>query len=79
MSDSPNPFHLFEDVTRRVTGLVPPQAAKHFLNAEKELLLGVAALVDRNGRQGGRASPRGGRRSSTASRGGRRPRHVVVD
>jgi hypothetical protein len=78
MSDGPNPFHLVEEVTRRITALVPPEATKHFLNAEKELLLGVAALVERNGRQEGRGGERGGRRSGAASRS-RRPRRVVID
>ena len=78
MSDTPNPLRLIEEVTRRISGLVPPEATKHFLNAEKEMLLGVAALLDRNGRQDGRATASGRRRSPAASRG-RRPRHVVID
>ncbi len=78
MSDRPNPFHLVEEVTRRITGLVPPDATKHFLNAEKEVLLGIAALVERNGRQSSRASSGGGRRGAGAARS-RRPRHVDID
>jgi hypothetical protein len=78
MSDTPNPFHLVEEAARRITGLVPPEATKHFLNAEKELLLGVAALVERNSAPSRGAGSRGGKRSGTASRA-RRPRRVVID
>lgn len=78
MSDSPNPFHLVEEVTRRITGLVPAEATKHFLNAEKELLLGMAALLERNGRQASRTRTRAARSAAGTSRG-RRPRHVAID
>jgi hypothetical protein len=77
-SDGPIPLRLLEDVARRIAGLVPAEAATHFVKAQRELMLGITVLVEHSSRSGAAAS-RGGRRSSASTRRARRPRRVTID
>lgn len=80
MSEPVSPSRLLGDVARllatSVGEVVPPGAQLHLLNAQRELLLGVAAIIEHNsGRTPGR--PRGGVSGGKAP--GRRPRRVELD
>lgn len=77
-SDGPIPLRLLEEVVHRISSLVPAEATTHFLKAQKELVLGVTALIEHNARQVGPA-PRGGQRSSATTKRTRRPRRVTID
>ena len=79
MSDSggPIPLRVLEEAARRLGQLVPAEATSHFLKAQRELLLGVAALVEHNSRPA-KPAP-GGRRTSGAGTRTKRPRRVSID
>jgi hypothetical protein len=79
MSDSPNPIPLWvlEEAGRQLGKLVPPEAVSHFLNAQREVVLGITALLEHGNPP---ASTRaGGRRAPTTQVRSRRPRRVIVD
>jgi len=78
MDDSTSPVaRLVEEAVRRLGQLVPPDAATHFINAQREMVLGVTALIERASQPAGEA-PRRRRSPATAARA-RRPRRVSVD
>jgi hypothetical protein len=79
MSDSPNviPLWLLEEAASRLSKLVPPEAVSHFLNAQREVVLGITALLEQ-GKPPASSSSRGRRTPSTTVRS-RRPRRVIVD
>ncbi|MGA8016618.1 MAG: hypothetical protein WCB85_11945 [Candidatus Dormiibacterota bacterium] len=78
-SDGPIPLRLLEEVVHRLGSLVPAEAATHFFKAQKELVLGVTALIEHNARQVSPAPKRGRRASSTSTTRTRRPRRVTID
>lgn len=71
-----NPRRIFEEAARRLAEVVPEEAVTHFINAQKEVVLGLTALVQRREPEPSPAS-RGRRRSAGTARG-RRPRRVNV-
>jgi hypothetical protein len=71
------PLRILEEAARQFGKLVPPEAAGHFINAQREVVLGVTALIERNNRPTN-AAPRS-RRSPSAAARPRRPRRVPVD
>jgi hypothetical protein len=79
MSDSPNPLPLWllEEAGRQLGKLVPPEAVSHFLNAQREVVLGITALLE-HGNPPASTSSRGRRVPTTQVRS-RRPRRVIVD
>ena len=79
MSDSPNPIPLWvlEEAGRQLGKLVPPEAVSHFLNAKREVVLGITALLE-HGTQPASTGSRG-RRAPTTQVRSRRPRRVIVD
>jgi hypothetical protein len=56
---------------------VPPEAVSHFLNAQREVVLGITALLE-HGNPPASTSSRGRRVPTTQVRS-RRPRRVIVD
>lgn len=76
-SSAYNPLRVLEEAARRLAELVPEEATAHFINAQKEMVLGVTALIQHRAGQP-RPAPRGGRRGSAGSARPRRPRHVNV-
>lgn len=78
MDDSTSPMaRLVEDAVRRLGQLVPPDAATHFINAQREVVLGVTALIQHSSPPAHETPQR--RRSSAAAARARRPRRVSVD
>jgi hypothetical protein len=81
MTDSPNPnaipLWLLEEAGRQLGKLVPPEAVSHFLNAQREVVLGITALLE-HGNPPASTSSRGRRVPTTQVRS-RRPRRVIVD
>ena len=79
MSDSPSPIPLWvlEEAGRQLGKLVPPEAVSHFLNAQREVVLGITALLA-HGNPPASTSSRG-RRAPTTQVRSRRPRRVIVD
>ena len=73
-----DPIRMMEEATRRLNALVPPAATTHFINAQKELVLGFTALVEHASRRQPPPGPATRRRSSPTTRP-RRPRRVSVD
>ncbi len=76
-----SPTRLVEEATRLVatslSDFVPPQAQIHLLNAQRELLLAVAVVVEHNS---SRISQRGGKSATRATRKSRRrPSRVELD
>ena len=57
--------------------LVPPEAQVHLINAQRELLLAIAVVIEHNASRTPR-QPRGRRRAATEP-GGRRPQRVELD
>lgn len=56
--------------------LVPPEAQLHLLNAQRELLLAIAVIIEHNsGRAPGRPKARGAARKPAS----RRPKRVKLD
>jgi hypothetical protein len=70
------PLRFFEDAARQLGKVVPPDAATHFLNAQREVVLGLTALLE--ARNQASASPARRRAPATAPRT-RRPRRVPID
>jgi hypothetical protein len=79
MSDSPNPIPLWllEEAGRRLAKLVPPEAVSHFINAQREVVLGITALLESDTPPATTSSR--GRRVPTTRVRSRRPRRVIVD
>lgn len=62
--------------------LIPPEAQRHLLNAQRELLLAAMATIEHNTSRGSRTpAPRARKRSTTAKRSPRtrRPSRVELD
>ncbi|MGD1052341.1 MAG: hypothetical protein ABR950_00785 [Candidatus Dormibacteria bacterium] len=81
MSDSspnPIPLWLLEEAGRQLGKLVPPEAVSHFLNAQREVVLGITALLEK-GNPPPPSTPSRGRRVTTPQVRSRRPRRVIVD
>jgi hypothetical protein len=79
MSDSIGeiPLRIFEEAARQVGKVVPPEAASHFLAAQRELVLGITALIEHGSRPASTATR--GRRAPSGGSRARRPRRVPVD
>jgi hypothetical protein len=78
--DGLSPQKILSDAARMLAGslgeLVPPEAQLHLLNAQRELLLAIAVIIEHNS---GRA-PKRKRAGKTASRpASRRPKRVELD
>ncbi len=58
--------------------IVPPEAQLHLLNAQRELLLAIAVIIEHNSGRTPR-SPRGHSAKSTATPAARRPKRVELD
>jgi hypothetical protein len=71
------PLRLIEEAARQFSRVVPPEAAAHFLNAQREVVLGLTALLETHNQTA--ASPSRGRRSAASPSRPRRPRRVPVD
>ncbi len=56
--------------------IVPPEAQLHLLNAQRELLLAIAVIVEHNS---GRSPQRPRGRGAPAKRASRRPKRVELD
>ena len=69
-------FRILEEAARLVGEVVPADAQRHFLNAQRELILGVTALIEHNSQQATRTPAR--RRTAARSAKASRPRRVAV-
>jgi hypothetical protein len=69
-------FRMLEEAAHLIGEGVPPDAQRHFINAQRELILGITALIEHNGERVTRtpAQRRTAKRSARASR----PRRVAV-
>ena len=80
MSDGQPAYRLLEDAGRligaSVSEFVPPDAQLHLFNAQRELLLAFAAVIEHNAQRSIRnpRAPRAG-----AKRAARRPSRVTLD
>ena len=72
------PVRLFEEATRRLGRVVPPEAASHFIAAQREVVLGITALIEHASRPPA-STPSRGRRAPTTTPRTRRPLRVPVD
>jgi len=72
------PARLLEEAARRLGQVVPPEATKHFIAAQREVVLGITALIEHGSRPPA-SSPSRGRRTPTTAPRTRRPRRVPVD
>jgi hypothetical protein len=72
---------LVSEATRLLAGalgeFVPPEAQAHLLNAQRELLLAVAVIIEHNSGRTPR-QPRG-RRRPASDKAERRPKRVELD
>ena len=60
--------------------IVPPEAQKHLLNAQRELLLAAMVTIEHNTSRGTRApAPRGRTRKAAAAKRTRQPSRVEID
>lgn len=79
-SHAVDPGRIVGEVARLLASslgeIVPPEAQVHLLNAQRELLLAIAVVIEHNASRTPR-QPRG-RRSATQP-GGRRPQRVELD
>jgi hypothetical protein len=84
------PARLVDDATRilgtSLGELVPPEAQRHLLIAQRELLLAVAAVIEHHTQPaappepaGAGAAGRGGKRTRTAAGRSRRPSRVELE
>ena len=78
MSDDSSsiPFRMLEEAAHLIGEVVPPEAQRHFLNAQRELILGITAVIEHNG-QRATSTPRQ-RRTPARSARASRPRRVAV-
>ena len=76
-----DPAKIVGDVMRLLASslgeFVPPEAQLHLLNAQRELLLALAVIIEHNSGRTPR-QPRG-RRSATGKPATRRPKRVELD
>jgi hypothetical protein len=90
MTNRLDPTKLVEDATRLVGSslgdLIPPAAQRHLLNAQRELLLAVAALIDHHMQSSDEsdepeegAKGRGGKRTRAGTGRSRRPARVELE
>ncbi|HEX4579133.1 MAG TPA: hypothetical protein VH498_03935 [Candidatus Dormibacteraeota bacterium] len=83
MTETPalDPGKIVADVMQLLAGalgeLVPPDAQLHLLNAQRELLLALAVIIEHNSTRTPRR-PRG-RRRAPAETTARRPKRVELD
>ncbi|HEY8673093.1 MAG TPA: hypothetical protein VIM76_04985 [Candidatus Dormibacteraeota bacterium] len=84
------PARFVDDATRvlgtSLGDLVPPEAQRHLLNAQRELLLAVAAMIEHHTQTAPAAEPsatgargRGGRRTRGDTGRSRRPATVELE
>jgi hypothetical protein len=80
--DEAAPIRLIEETYHLISAsfkeVVPPEAQLHFLNAQRELLLGIAAVIEHNS-QRRIGAPRRTKARSGATRKPRRPAKVELD
>lgn len=82
--DGVSPSRVLSEAARLVAGsineIVPPEAQLHLLNAQRELLLAIAVIIEHNSGRTPR-SPRGRRTKSKAKAtpAARRPKRVELD
>jgi hypothetical protein len=91
MTNRLDPTRLVDDATRilgsSLGDLIPPAAQRHFLNAQRELLLAVAALIEHHMQSDSEDEPEAGAPSGASgkkrTRGGtgrsRRPSRVELE
>lgn len=76
------PTRLAQSATQLLgTGLnelIPPDAQRHLLNAQRELLLAALLTIEHNASRGNRAAPQAGRKRRSTRRP-RRPSHVELE
>ena len=76
-----DPGHILAEVARLLAAslneLVPPDAQMHLVNAQRELLLAIAIIIEHNTSRTPR-QPRG-RRRPAAEPAARRPQRVELD
>lgn len=80
MTDDGHAPKLLSDAARLVANslgeLVPPEAQMHLLNAQRELLLAIAVIIEHNSGRTPRR-PRSRKKSTTPT--SRRPKRVELD
>lgn len=60
--------------------IVPPEAQRHLLNAQRELLLAAMVTIEHNASRGTRTpAPRGRKRKATTPKRTRQPSRVEID
>jgi hypothetical protein len=90
MTSRLDPAKLVDDATRLVGSslgeLIPPAAQRHLLNAQRELLLAVAALIDHHMQSSDEpeeaadgAKGRSGKRTRAGTGRSRRPARVELE
>ena len=76
-----DPGRILAEIARLLASsfgeIVPPEAQLHLLNAQRELLLALAVIIEHNGSRSPRR-PRG-QRGPGADKTGRRPQRVELD
>jgi hypothetical protein len=69
-------FRLLEEAAHLVGEVIPPEAQRHFLIAQRELILGITAVIEHKSQ---RAAPTSAKRRAPArSAKTTRPRRVAV-
>lgn len=80
--ESGTPGALVEDalhlIGRSFNEVIPPEAQLHFLNAQRELLLALAVIIEHNMHRE-RADAAAKRRRTSRKRQSRRPSKVTID
>lgn len=89
MTNRLDPAKLVDDATRLLGSslgdLIPPVAQRHLLNAQRELLLAVAALIEHHMSPDESEAPeegtkgRGGKRTRAGTGRSRRPARVELE
>ncbi|MGD0832865.1 MAG: hypothetical protein ABSA40_00380 [Candidatus Dormibacteria bacterium] len=69
-------FRLLAEAAHLVGEVIPPEAQRHFLNAQRELILGLTAVIEHNGQRASRTPAK--RRTPARSAKTTRPRRVAV-
>ena len=81
MTDQVFPNKVLADAARMVAAslneIVPPEAQLHLLNAQRELLLAIAVIIEHNSGRTPRR-PRG-KRTTAREPATRRPKRVTLD
>ena len=80
MTDGVTPPKVLSDAARLLASslgeLVPPEAQLHLLNAQRELLLAIAVIIEHNS---GRTPRRPRARKAASTPASRRPKRVELD